>query len=60
MRVRSALKCAAPWLGLPLLFPLLLPLLFVAARAADSVGTLAIRSQGYFYVAGQYDNPAIP
>src|SRR2546425_1051392 len=32
----------------------------VAARAADSVGTLAIRSQGYFYVAGQYDNPADP
>ena len=52
MRAISALKCAAPLLGFPLLF--------VAARAADSVGTLAIRSQGYFYVAGQYDNPANP
>ncbi len=40
--------------------PLLFPLLFVAARAAFPVGTLAIRSQGYFYVGGQYDNPANP
>ncbi len=52
MRATSTLKCAAPLLGLFLLF--------VSARAADSVGTLAIRSQGYFYVAGQYDNPATP
>ena len=43
-----------------ILLPLLLPLVFVAVRAADSVGTLAIRSQGYFYVGGQYDNEAKP
>jgi pimeloyl-ACP methyl ester carboxylesterase len=52
MRAISVLKRAAPLLGLPLLF--------VAPRAADSVATLAIRSQGYFYVGGQYDNPANP
>ena len=57
MRTRSALKRAAPLLGIPLLFPLL----FVAARAADPVGTLAIRSQGYFYTGeasfrAQYDH----
>ena len=52
MRAISALKYAAPLLGLPFLF--------AAVRTADSVGTVAIRSQGYFYVAGQYDNPANP
>src|SRR4029453_2927834 len=49
-------KYAPPLLGVPFL----LVLLFAAARAADSIGTLAIRSQGYFYVGGQYDNPANP
>lgn len=52
MKAISALKYAAPLLGLPLLF--------TAASATDSLGTLAIKSQGYFYVAGQYDNPANP
>lgn len=52
MKTISALKYAAPLLALPLLF--------TAARAADSLGPLAIKSQGYFYVAGQYDNPADP
>ena len=56
MRTKSAVKRAVWLLGMPLLFPLL----FVAARAADPVGTLAIKSQGYFYVGGQYDNPANP
>src|SRR4029453_927220 len=49
-------KSAPPLLGVPFL----LVLLFAAARAADSIGTLAIRSQGYFYVGGQYDNPTNP
>src|SRR5262249_35626440 len=52
MRATSTLKCAAPLL--------VLPFLLVSARAADSIGTLAIRSQGYFYVAGRYDNPTSP
>jgi pimeloyl-ACP methyl ester carboxylesterase len=52
MRTISVLKRAALLLGLLLLF--------VAPRAADSVGTLAVRSQGYFYVGGQYDNAANP
>src|SRR2546426_597155 len=52
MRAISTLKCAAPLLALPLLF--------VTARAADPGGAVTIRSQGYFYVGGQYDNRANP
>jgi pimeloyl-ACP methyl ester carboxylesterase len=40
--------------------PFLLVLLLVTPRAADSVGAVTIRSQGYFYVGGQYDNRTKP
>jgi pimeloyl-ACP methyl ester carboxylesterase len=56
MRATSPRKYAAPLLGVPFL----LVLFFAAARGADSIGTLAIRSQGYFYVGGQYDNATNP
>jgi pimeloyl-ACP methyl ester carboxylesterase len=34
--------------------------LFVCAQTTDSLGTLTIGSQGYFFVAGRYDNPTSP
>jgi hypothetical protein len=56
MRATSPRKYAAPLLG----GSFLLIFFFGALRGTDSIGPLAIRSQGYFYVGGRYDNPTSP
>ena len=51
MRASAIFKSASLWLGASVALAVLL----TGARAADSVGTLSIRSQGYFYVGGRYN-----